>query len=489
MIVSKSFVIDVDAVKVYDIARDFFLQIGYDEQNTVRPTLLVLKRRIKSSTSSNNKDYRISLRVCFNPVGNLQIYSTALVTIRCDYDVKVSGGVAASNDKAVFENEVESLRCQIIKLLRAPIIAPSTLKSCAATATKPNTPSLEGSQRAYVQAKLIQHKTEIQIGENMNLTILIENVGEKAISLTKVERLIPIGFQLVDKPENSLLEGEQLIIREKRIAPGAKLEFKIVLKPYKKGAFEVKPRISYVDDKKHELCIELEPKTYRVLDKILPGRIATGYKELDTLLFGGIPENYAVLLTSSSNDERERIIKEFLTSGAEAGQITFYIAAEPGFGKVLAEKFQTNFYLLICNPRADLMISSLPNVFKVSGVENLNEIDIALTKSFRLLKASSKNSPRRACIEIISDVLLQHHAVVTRKWLSRLLPELKSKGFTTLAIINPHMHPREEVHAITGLFEGEIKISEKETEEGIEKSLRIGKLYNQPYLEREITLK
>jgi KaiC/GvpD/RAD55 family RecA-like ATPase len=487
--VSKSFVIDADAVKVYDFARDFFLKLGYEEQNAVRPTLLVLKRRIvKGSDSSNTEDYRISLRASFSPLGNLRIYSTALVAVRCDYDVKVSGVMAASSGRTVFESEVERLRCHIVKLLHAPIISPSTLKSCATISSEKRKVSSKGIERADIQAKLIQHETEIRIGEDLNLKILIENVGEKALLLTKIENLVPIGFKLVGKPENSLLEDAQLIMKEKRLAPGVKLELEIVLRPSKKGTFDVKPKISFSDEAKHEFCIELEPKTYHVSDKVLPGRIATGYEELDTLLFGGIPENYAVLMTSSSNDEREQIIKKFLTAGAESGQITFYIAVEPGNGKILAEKFQTNFYLFICNPRADLMISSLPNVFKVSGVENLSEIDIALTKSFRLLDAS-KGGPRRACIEIISDVLLQHHAVITRKWLSRLLPELKSKGFTTLGIVNPNMHPREEVHALMGLFEGEIRISEKETEKGVEKSLRIGKLYNQPYLESDATLK
>jgi hypothetical protein len=65
---------------------------------------------------------------------------------------------------------------------------------------------------------------------------------------------------------------------------------------------------------------------------------------------------------------------------------------------------------------------------------------------------------------------------------------LKSKGFTTLAVINPDMHPLAEVQAILGLFEGEIKISEKETARGIERTLRIRKLYNQRYLENELTL-
>jgi KaiC/GvpD/RAD55 family RecA-like ATPase len=123
----------------------------------------------------------------------------------------------------------------------------------------------------------------------------------------------------------------------------------------------------------------------------------------------------------------------------------------------------------------------------MKGIESLTDIDIALTKSFRMLD-TPRSGPRRACIEIISDVLLQHHAVVTRKWLSGILTDLRAKGFTTLAVINPHMHPQEEVQAILGLFEGEIRITERETERGLEKILRIRKLYNQRYVDTEFIL-
>ena len=50
------------------------------------------------------------------------------------------------------------------------------------------------------------------------------------------------------------------------------------------------------------------------------------------------------------------------------------------------------------------------------------------------------------------------------------------------------MHPKAEVQAILGLFEGEIRVSEKEGEKGLEKVLRIRKLYRQRYLENEMTL-
>jgi KaiC/GvpD/RAD55 family RecA-like ATPase len=126
-------------------------------------------------------------------------------------------------------------------------------------------------------------------------------------------------------------------------------------------------------------------------------------------------------------------------------------------------------------------------VYKLKGVENLTDIDIALTKFFRTLNPTH-GGHRRACIEIISDVLLQHHALATRKWLSGIIPILKSKGFTVLAVINPQMHLQEEVQAITGLFDGEIKITEKETGTGSHKLIRVKNLRNQKYLENEAIL-
>jgi KaiC/GvpD/RAD55 family RecA-like ATPase len=216
----------------------------------------------------------------------------------------------------------------------------------------------------------------------------------------------------------------------------------------------------------------------------LPDRVTTGSEDLDSLLFGGLPKTYAVALTSPSCDERDLLIKRFLERGAKNGEVTFYLTADSGNAKFLAKEFQSNFYLFICNPRADTMAESLPNTFKLKGVENLTEITISLTKAVRTLDAS-QHAPRRACIGIVSDILLQHHAVQTRRWLADLIPELKSNGFTTLAVLNPQMHPPEEVQAILEIFEGEISIHEKE---GLRKSIKIKKMYNQKYLDCDLPL-
>ena len=219
----------------------------------------------------------------------------------------------------------------------------------------------------------------------------------------------------------------------------------------------------------------------------ISNRLKTGYSDLDYLLNGGLPEKYTVVLNCPSCDERNVFISNFLETGLKNNQVTFYISSNIEPPTKYAEKSQTLFYLFVCNPRADVIKPNLPNVYRLKGVENLTEIDISLTRAYRTLDSAQIN-PRRVCMEIISDVLLQHHSVVTRKWLSGILADLKSNGFTTLAVIDPNMHPAEEVQAIIGLFEGEIHVSENETAKGIRKTMRIRKMYNQKYHENEIVL-
>ena len=240
---------------------------------------------------------------------------------------------------------------------------------------------------------------------------------------------------------------------------------------------------SYRQESRRKMVPVPKPPEPEASNSILPGRITTGYRYLDSLLLGGIPESYAVILTSPPCDERDLLIEKFLETGAKNDEVTFYVTINPFEMKNITEKLQSHFYLLICNPQATAITKSFLNVFELGGVENLNDINIALSSAFRILDDSMKG-PRRVCIEIIPDVLLQHGALQTRRWLNALIPELKSKGFTNLAVIDPMMHPRQEVRAILGLFDGEININEK----GSERFLKVKKMSNQEYLGNEIAL-
>ena len=329
-------------------------------------------------------------------------------------------------------------------------------------------------------------------GEEFEMRLDLVNVSRKQGLLVKVKGLVVPELGVTSPPANYSLENGSVEMKNSKIGPFQVETVKLKLKASKPGTLAIAPQVTYIDAmgeaktcKPNPITITVQPAQPKY--EVLPGRAPTGFTELDALLFGGIPENYAVALTSPSTDERELLFKKFLEAGATAGETTFHITTEAANTKALAEQYPSNFYLFICNPQADAIIQNLPNVFKLKGIENLTEIDIALTKAFRTLNPSAKG-PKRICLEIVSDVLLQHHAINTRRWLIALLPTLKSKGFTILAIMNPQMHPPEEVQAILGLFEGEIRIYEKETPQGAKQVLRIRRLYNQKYVENELVL-
>jgi hypothetical protein len=264
------------------------------------------------------------------------------------------------------------------------------------------------------------------------------------------------------------------------------------------GVFSIGMKVTYVDDDgktgvcqsnvvevtvNPTICSRIGDETVSV--PILAGRVTTGMANLDALLYGGFPEGYVVALSASPSDERRKLIESFIGAGAKSGEPTFCLTSDVGEATSLIALGIPNLFLFVCSLRMDAIIHGQPNVFELKGVENLTEIDIALTKGFRLLD-SAYSGVKRACIGVVSDVLLQHKAIITRKWLGGLLADLKTRGFTTLAVINPQMHPKEEVQAIASLFEGELKILESETPGGNEKRLKVTKLYNKEYLTREL---
>ena len=349
----------------------------------------------------------------------------------------------------------------------------------------------ERSSHVNVHASLMT-LTRPEVNQVFEVRLDLVNVSRSQGSIVKVENLLVPGLTITEVSPDCFVHDETVEFKERAINSFEVKTVKLTVKAPKLGVLQLNPTVTYVDDlgetrtsstRTYIINVQPAPPKY----EMLAGRISTGLEELDALLFGGIPEKYAVALTSPSTDERAHLIKRFLEAGATTGEITFYITAEAANANTMPEEFPSNFYLVLCNPQADPMVPTLPNIFKLKGVENLTEIDIAFMKAFRTLDPAA-TGPKRICIDIVSDTLLQHHAVNSRRWLSSLLPTLKSKGFTILAVVNPRMHPQEDLEAVLGLFDGEISIHEKETSKGTARFLKIKKMSGKKYLKEEISL-
>ena len=337
---------------------------------------------------------------------------------------------------------------------------------------------------ALLQGRLAVKKPEVLAGETFTLELEIANFGQVPATLDGIEEILPCGgMELVSPPEGCDLDCCYLDLHGKAINPSTSERMYLQVRALEKGIYAIAPRIVYTNGKGAPKTISLTPITVEVKEVVLADRVSSGFKDLDILLLGGIPQRYAVVLMSIACDETRLLINRFVEKGVKDGEVTVLLAVEGARWEKLAAE-HPNFTLFLCNPQAGIAAKPLPNVVKIRGVENLTDISIPIVSALRRFEASN-STPRRICIEILSDILLEHGAVRTRKWLIGLASELKSKGFTILAVINPQMHSPEEVQAVTDLFDGEMRIYEKAEQ----KLMQIRRMYEQEYIGEEMPLR
>ena len=379
--------------------------------------------------------------------------------------------------------EEKALAVSLNDVMHAPTITSSTMSFSAPSPTSEVSVGLEHFQHANVQANIIAGTKEVKVGESFCLIVEFVNAGKEPALLIKVEDFVPPEFIVVKKPEIYRLEESCLNMKGKQIAPLKLVEAKLVLQPLKKGVYQIKPKVHYLDELGQNKSLQMKSVEIKVEEVLLSDRVSTGTKELDSLLLGGIPKEYAVVLTGSPSDERERIIKNFLEAGAKEGQTSFYVTTETiGLGSLLEKP---GFYLFICNPKPKIKVPDVPNVHKLLGKTDLTNLNIALLKAYRSVEQSSQ---KRVCLDVVSDVLLHHGAETTRRWISELITDMSSKGFTMLAVLDPSMHPPDQANAILNLFDGEISLYQTDDPLECKKSLRVKKLRNQDYIKNPICL-
>jgi KaiC/GvpD/RAD55 family RecA-like ATPase/tetratricopeptide (TPR) repeat protein len=379
--------------------------------------------------------------------------------------------------------EEKALAASLNAVMQAPTIASTTQSFLAPTTTNEVSVGLEQFEHANVQATLITNISEVKVSESFCLSIEFVNAGREPALLLRVEDFLLPEFVVVKKPEIYHLEETTLNMKGKQLAPLKLVEVKLTLQPSKKGNYKLNPRVHYLDELGKNKSLQLKTLEIKVEEVLLEDRVSTGTQELDSLLLGGIPGEYAVILTGSPSDERERLIQNFLEAGIKDYEIVFDISTEADGLEYLLEK--SNFHLFLCNPKPKTQVPDLSNIYKLRSKTDLTNLSISLAKTYRTIDQSKK---KRICIETVSDVLVDYETKATRKWISELITDLGSKGFTMLAVINPDIHPHDQARAIIDLFDGEISLTQTEDPLECRKSVRVKKLRNQDYIKNPICL-
>jgi hypothetical protein len=148
-------------------------------------------------------------------------------------------------DRAKGEKE---LAVSLMDVFEAPSGAPPTAAFGTPMPSHEEAVGLDRFAHADVQATLIVQKRNIGIGDNLSVEIELVNAGRASALLTKVENLIPKGFEVQSKPAACRIENSYITMKGRRLDPLKTEEIALVLKPMIQGTFEFRPRILYIDD-------------------------------------------------------------------------------------------------------------------------------------------------------------------------------------------------------------------------------------------------
>ncbi len=204
-------------------------------------------------------------------------------------------------------------------------------------------------------------------------------------------------------------------------------------------------------------------------------RVSTGYARLDEALQGGFLTGSAVVLGGSTSNELFSLISGF----KNAEKASLVICSNMSLVRATSQPSNVNDFFLVCGER--VTPSDNVHASKNVGFDNLTELSLDISELV------NRVHPTRVVFQIVSDVLLRHGALQTRRWVNEQLNKFRGKGITTLGILNPEMHTQAESTAILDIFDGNLEIVESIENEPT-KIIRVKWMHGIEVLERDVPL-
>ncbi len=130
---------------------------------------------------------------------------------------------------------------------------------------------LERFDAANVVGNLSLHQKELGVGSDLTLELEMANVGKTAATLIKLENIAPDGFELDRQRIQYRIEDNYIDMKGKRLEYLKTHEVRIPMKAMRKGAFELRPRILFVDEKGTYRSYEFEPAAVTVRELGISG--------------------------------------------------------------------------------------------------------------------------------------------------------------------------------------------------------------------------
>jgi hypothetical protein len=211
-----------------------------------------------------------------DPEKKTRVYMVAEKVLQASADSYGKAGNPSRKEQALkllkTVQEQREMAISLMEVLRAPIIG-STAAFAAPLPTSEKAVGLERFEHAEVNANLILSQRELRVGESVDLEIELANPGKGQALLTQIEEAFPESFDLTTKPESYRVEGHNINMKGRRLDPLKTEEVKFSVKPKRKGAFTVRPRILYLDENGKVKSHQPQPLTITVKELGISGWI------------------------------------------------------------------------------------------------------------------------------------------------------------------------------------------------------------------------
>jgi tetratricopeptide (TPR) repeat protein len=163
------------------------------------------------------------------------------------------------------------LAISLTEVFLAPDEASSTSTFSSPSLTQESAVGLDRFEHADVQATLIARPKTMNVGQELVLEVELVNAGRGPAQLTKIDKVIPEGFDVVSEPEKCRVEDSYVNMKGRRLNALKTDDVKLVLRPSVHGEFQLRPRIMYLDESgKYKWC-EPEPVEIRVKELGISG--------------------------------------------------------------------------------------------------------------------------------------------------------------------------------------------------------------------------
>ncbi|UCB60703.1 MAG: hypothetical protein JSW72_01175 [Candidatus Bathyarchaeota archaeon] len=238
--------------KFLDSAANYYLKAGFEKASLWTNATEIL---FDAYNFMSNAEIEV------DPEKRMKTY---LVTERClkqSAELYETAGYIGKRDEVSHilkrVKEKREFALSLGELLAAPSDASSTTLIAAPSLIVEEPVGVMKFKNELLQTNLIARKRELVAGEKLDLEIHLANLGKGTAFLTKLQGLIPEGFELVEKPEKCVVVDGVLEFRGRRIAALDTLEIRLALRAKTKGQFVFASKILYINEaseaKSHEL--------------------------------------------------------------------------------------------------------------------------------------------------------------------------------------------------------------------------------------------